>query len=178
MPLTVTVALSPLTVPTTMSLIMPATSMTAWLVTKPSGGESMVTTGARVSKAASMVAVPMLPTWSVATAVITLLPSSRSMEADHWPPATATAAPFSARVAKGSSRLPDTVIGLVAKALPVSGAAIATTGSVTSSTMVRVTWSGCEEIPPPPPVVLRSLTVPMKTPSGKPSGAAMVMEML
>lgn len=71
----VTFTCSPLTVPTTMSLIIPVSVIGEDVTTSPSEGESMVTVGGVVSRVTAMLAVAAPPDVFLATAVIVLFPS-------------------------------------------------------------------------------------------------------
>jgi hypothetical protein len=112
-PFTFTRACSSLTVPTTRSLMMPATEIALSAVTNLSGGDVMVTCGGVVSKVAVMLAVPTAPSGDVAVAVMMFGPSARGSAIVKAPFAVPAGTELIETIAVGSSTLPLTVVGLM-----------------------------------------------------------------
>ena len=110
-PLTVTLACSSLTVPTTMSFTVPVTVTCPSVVADPSPGDVIASFGGVVSSEVWMLDVLMVPPLLVATAVMVLRPSCRGTDALNDPLPTVAAMPLILTVASGSPTVPLTMIG-------------------------------------------------------------------
>ena len=112
-PLTVTCACASLTVPTTMSLMLPEIVTKASVVANVSVGEVIVTCGGVVSSVVVMLAVLMPPTGVSALAVIRFGPSASGRASVKTPSVTTAGIELMVIVAVGSSTVPLTVVGLM-----------------------------------------------------------------
>lgn len=141
MPFTTTVALFPFTVPETMSFIMPVTVIGDEKSVAPSDGLFMITLGGVVSTVTEMLAVPVFPKGSDATAVINLVPSPMSRISEKAPPEMAAETPFTDTFASRSSTVPDMEIVLVLKVERFAGLVTTIFGGVVSLVKVIDTWA-------------------------------------
>lgn len=98
----------------------------------PSDGLFIITLGGVVSIVTEMLAVPVFPNGSDATAVINLVPSPMSKVRLKAPPDTIAGRPFTVTVASRSSTVPDTEILLVLNVERFEGLVTDTLGGVVS----------------------------------------------
>ncbi len=120
------------------SLTLPSTRIIGCVVSVPSGGVEIATTGAVLSSVTEMLACPGFPSASWAVTVIAFAPSTRFALPAKVPPETGKLVPLTSTLATvlASLTTPDTITGVCFVRLPAAGAVIVICGPKVSTVTV------------------------------------------